>query len=59
MKWKRLTVKWFRRHKLHIVTALLILMTLASAGISIYVAGQSYQDAYSVKESGYGDSGNR
>lgn len=51
---------WIRKHKLQVITALIILATMASTGISIYMARQSYQDMYRyrMEESVNGDSGN-
>lgn len=47
-----------RKHKLQIITALIILATVASTGISIYMAQQAFQETYHTEEAGYGDSRN-
>lgn len=49
---------WIREHKLQVITALIILATVTSTGISIYMARQAYQETYHMEEAGYGDSGN-
>lgn len=51
---------WIRKHKLQVITVLIILATAASTGISIYMAQQSYQDAYRyrMEESVHGNSRN-
>ena len=56
--WTRLSMNWIQRHKLQVITILIILATAASTGISIYMARQSYQDTYRMEESVDGNSGN-